>query len=212
MQWDAIQLEAKRRGALVYAIDQAQTPPMTQPGPWGDVHHGYCAGLAANWIGLAYQGKDFPYSGQVCDNPPWQSTEAQTIDANTGFSTWLNEWKVIMATFQCTVSGLQATQAHSPSAAFICQVVFRAYGCYGVSLRRNAEGSLPPGGHMVAMCNGRDGRLHLFDGNYFHIAIKDPCVFQDFVSWWLKETGYAKRYTVLTGVTGIRPPVNHTHP
>ena len=108
MQWDDIQRGAKAKGVLVYAIDQAQTPPMTQPGPWGDTRHGYCIGLGANWISLAYQGKDFPFSNQVCDNPPWQATMAQTIDANTGYTDWVNEWKVVTAPFACAVTGLKA--------------------------------------------------------------------------------------------------------
>ncbi len=206
MQWDAIQLGAKAKGVLVYAIDQAQTPPMTQPGPWGATHEGYCAGLAANWISLAYQGKDFPFASQVCDNPPWQATMAQTIDENAGFTDWVNEWKVVTQPFACTVSTLRAERPHTPSAAFICQVVFNAYGCYGVTMRR------PGGGHTVVMRNGRDGRLHLFDPNYFHVAVKGPDAFQDFVSWWLQQTGYGTRYTERTGVIGIKPPINHTNP
>jgi hypothetical protein len=112
----------------------------------------------------------------------------------------------VTAPFSCTVSSLRAQQASTPSAAFICQVVFNAYGCYGVTMRR------PGGGHAVVMRNGRDGRLHLFDPNYFHVAMKDPDKFQDFVSWWLSQTGYDTRYTTLTGVIGIRPPINHAHP
>jgi len=206
MQWDDIQKAAKAKGILVYAIDQTQTPARTQPGPWGHVWEGYCAGLAACWIAWAYQGKDFPYKDQVCDNPPYQATMAQTVDEDAGFHGWVNEWKVLLSPFSCTTSALQAERPHAPSAAFICQVLLRAYGCYGVSLRR------PGGGHTVSICNGRDGRLHLFDPNYFHVAVKDPCVFQDFVDWWLDQTGYRTRYTEMTGVVGIRPPINHTHP
>jgi hypothetical protein len=136
---------------------------------------------------------------------------AQNVDANTFDGNWLDEWKALAAVFQCNV-GLHVAQAHAPSAAFLCHHVFRAYGCYGISLRRHAEGDLPAGGHMVAMRNGRDGRLHLFDPNYFHVAMKDPKLFQHFVGWWLEKTGYDKRYTVLTGVAGIRPHINHTHP
>ena len=206
MQWDAIQQVAKNKGVLVFAIDQSQTPPMTQPGPWGDVSKGYCMGLAANWIALAYQGRDFPFANQVCDNPPRQSTMVQNIDQSARLIDWVDEWKVVTAPFLCSVTGLKATRGHLPSAAFICQVVFRAYGCYGVSLNR------PGGGHAVAMRNGRDGRLHLFDPNYFHVAMRGPDAFQAFVSWWLQQTGYDKRYTEGAGVVGIRPPINHTHP
>ena len=170
------------------------------------MQNGYCIGLAANWIALAYQGQDFPADNMECDNPPWQATMAQTIDVDTPFTDWVDEWNHVLAPFSCAPTGIKAKRDHLPSAAFICQVVFRAYGCYGITMRR------PGGGHAVAMRNGRDGRLHLFDGNYFHVAMKGPDKFQAFVSWWLQQTGYGQRYTVFTGVVGIKPPVNHTHP
>ncbi len=62
MQWDAVQTEAKTKGNLVYAMDQAQTAVMTEPGPWGEAYGGYCIGLAARWMSLQYQGKDYPYN------------------------------------------------------------------------------------------------------------------------------------------------------
>src|SRR5579871_3150352 len=208
MQWDSIQLEAKRRKCLVYAIDQAQTPPMTQPGPWGSTQHGYCAGLAANWIALAYRGQDYPFSNQVCENPPWQSTRAQNIYQDTVCTDWVLEWKVLAGDFQCSI-GHHVAHAAAPTADFICSVVFRSYGCFGVSFARGPEPPKNPeaGGHCIAMRNGRDGRLHLFDPNYFHVVMHNPDHFRHFVAWWLKETGYHKRYPLLTGVAGIRPPI-----
>jgi hypothetical protein len=206
MKWDAIQQGAKTKGVLVYAIDQAQTAPLTQPGPWGSAYDGDCIGLSANWVALAYQGKDFSFSAQVCDDPPWQATMAQTLSDDSGASTFTGRWKAAVTPFACTADGLAAERKGAPSAAFLCQVVFRAYGCYGITLER------PSGAHAVVMRNGRDGRLHLFDPNYFHVAIRKPCDFQDFVGWWLAQTGYDKRYTVASYVIGIRPPINHTHP
>lgn len=50
MNWDALQRAAKTKGYLVFAMDQAQTPVLTQPGPWGSAYDGYCIGLAATWI------------------------------------------------------------------------------------------------------------------------------------------------------------------
>ncbi len=213
MKWDDIQLEAKRRKCLIYAVDQAQSPPMTQPGPWGPMEGGYCAGLAANWIALAYDGKDFPYASEVCDYPPWQATRAQNIYADADWTTWLQEWKVLAGDFQCTV-GHHAALSAPPTAEFICSVVYRSYGCYGISFSRGPEPPSHPdaGGHCVAIRNGRDGRLHLFDPNYFHVAMHGPEHFKHFVKWWLKDTGYHKRYRLLTGVAGIRPPINHSHP
>jgi hypothetical protein len=205
MQWDAIQQEAKAKGILIYAIDQAQTPPLTQPGPWGNVRGGYCLGLAASWVALAYQGKDFPFSSHVCDNPPWQATMAQTLYANATKQDRVDDMKNALAPFSCTVSPLRARRPHTPSAAFLCQVAYNAYGCYGVIL----EG--PISAHAVVMRNGRDGRMHLFDPNYFHLAAKNLNLFQSTVDWWLSATGYRSRYTTVTTVFGIRPPINHTH-
>jgi hypothetical protein len=206
MIWSDIQKAAKAQGVLVYAINQKQTVPRTQPGPWGAIQKGYCLGLCCNWVALAYQGKDFAYAQQVCEDAPWQATMAQNIDQDAPEGDWIDDWKIGTGVFNCAVSGLKAERRGRPSAAFICQVVFRAYGCYGITLVREEST------HVIAMRNGRDGRLHLFDGNYFHVALKDPCAFQSFVDWYLTETGYDQRYTVLTGVTGIRPPINHTHP
>jgi catechol 2,3-dioxygenase-like lactoylglutathione lyase family enzyme len=149
----------------------------------------------------------------VCENPPWQATRAQCVDAGSHWLGWTNEWKVLAADFQCTVGHHVAFEG-APTADFICSFVFRSYGCYGLSFRRGPEPPHHPkaGGHCVAMRNGRDGRLHLFDPNYFHVAIRDPDHFRHFVKWWLRDTGYHKRYRVLTGVAGIRPPINHSHP
>jgi hypothetical protein len=48
MQWDAVQLDAKAKGHLIFGIDQAQTAVLTQPGPWGSAYDGYCIGLSAS--------------------------------------------------------------------------------------------------------------------------------------------------------------------
>ena len=206
MQWDAIQQLAKSKGWLVYAIDQGQTAPLTQPGPWGDVQAGYCLGLAANWVALAYQGSDLPHTAQVCDYPPWQATMAQNIYQNTGSGDRMENWKSALTAFSCTLSGFKALHKQPPSAAFFCQVAFQAYGCYGIVMEGNG------GGHAVAMRNGRDGRMHLFDPNYFHLAIRDPGQFQATVDWWLNASGYAKSFEQVSHIFGIRPPINHSHP
>jgi hypothetical protein len=47
MQWKAVQTAAKASGILVYAMDQAQTAVITEPGPWGRPPYGHCIGLTA---------------------------------------------------------------------------------------------------------------------------------------------------------------------
>ena len=206
MQWDAVQLDAKAKGHLIFGIDQAQTAVLTQPGPWGSAYDGYCIGLSASWISLAYQGKDFPTAGDACDNPPWQATEAQNLsDALKGVE-WTNWWKVAMTPFQCTLSdGLRATRHTKPTADFLWSIMSQAYGCYGVYLQGSG------GAHAIALRHGRDNRYHLFDPNYFHIAVKGKDTFKAYVGSYLTMSGYDKQFEMKTGVVGVRPPINVAH-
>jgi hypothetical protein len=179
MNWDAIQLDAKAKGYLIFGIDQAQTPVLTQPGPWGSAYDGYCIGLSASWVSLAYQGKDFPVASDACDNPPWQATEAQNLS-----------------------DALRAVRHTKPTADFLWSIMSQAYGCYGVYLQGSG------GAHAIALRHGRDNRYHLFDPNYFHIAIKGKDTFKAYVDSYLAKSGYDKQFEKKTGVVGIRPPIN----
>jgi hypothetical protein len=40
MKLGSVQLGAKSKGCLVFAMDQAQTPALTEPGPRGSAHDG----------------------------------------------------------------------------------------------------------------------------------------------------------------------------
>jgi len=208
MQWNAMQLTAKQKGWLVYAIDQSQTAVLTQPGPWGAAYSGYCIGLASQWASLMYRGQDLPFSNQVCDTPPWQSTMAQNVAANTTAADQTDFWKTTLAGFSCSLTGFKAVRRnHPPSAAFFCQVAFQAYGCYGITMVG------PGGAHAVAMRNGKDG-MHLFDANFFHLRINNPSVFQAAVDWWLSTPPYAgvsaynAIYTTESSIFGIKPPMH----
>jgi hypothetical protein len=208
MQWNAMQLTAKQKGWLVYAVNQSQTAPLTQPGPWGSATDGFCIGLAAEWASLMYQGRDLPFSNQECDNPPWQSTMAQNLsDSSTG-SGQIDFWKAALSPFACSMSGFNAVRRnHAPSAAFFCQVAFQAYGCYGITMVG------PSSAHAVAIRNGRDG-MHLFDANFFHLRINNPAIFQDAVDWWLNAppyagvSSYAATFMKESYIFGIRPPIH----
>jgi hypothetical protein len=205
MQWDGLQTTARDRGWLVYAVDQGQTAPLTQPGPWGDIRAGYCLGLAATWVSLQYQGMDLSFTAQVCDYPPWQATMAQNVYQNSTTGNRLDDYQLALKPYACVLSGFKAERRHPPSASFFCQVAFQAYGCYGIIM----EGSI--GAHAVAMRNGRDGKMHLFDANYFHLAVQNPSQFQSAVDWWLDKSGYAKGLEKVSYIFGIKPPIHHTH-
>jgi hypothetical protein len=203
MNWDAVQLAAKAKGVLVFAMDQAQTDVLTQPGPWGSAFDGYCIGLAANWVSLAYKGENFPFdAAQVCDNPPWQGTLAQNLSDAIKRVDWTDGWKAAVEPLQCHLSpGLRAYQDSKPTAGFLWSIMSLSYGCFGVSLRGGG------GAHAIALRHGRDNRYHLFDSNYFHIATKGVDTFKSLLKWYLGASGYDATYTK-AGIVGIRPPIN----
>ncbi len=110
---------------------------------------------------MQYQGTHFPVAAdKTCDNPPWQSTQAQNLSDASKSADWTGWWKVAMAPFNCTLSdGLRASRATKPTADFLWSIMAQAYGCYGVYL------SGPGGAHAIALRHGRDNRYHLFDPN-----------------------------------------------
>jgi Yersinia/Haemophilus virulence surface antigen len=203
MNWDDLQKEAKTKGNLVFAMDQAQTPVMTQPGPWGTSTDGFCLGLAAQWMFYCYQKKTFPVDGsQVCESPPWQSTLSQSLAAVSVNKGWVDFWTASAAPFQMTVSdGLRATRNTPPTAAFLHSIVIMAYGCYGVTLQA-ADGS-----HAIALRHAPDNRMHLFDANYGHFSVRDHTLLKPFLAWYLKKSGYDTEYGESTHILGVRPPI-----
>jgi hypothetical protein len=67
------------------------------------------------------------------------------------------------------------------------------------------------GAHAIALRHGRDNRYHLFDPNYFHIAIKGKDTFKAYVDSYLTMSGYDKEFEKKTGVVGVKPPINVGH-
>lgn len=200
MQWDHLQKTARSRGTLVFAMDQAQTPVCTQPGPWGNSSNGYCRGLAVLWASYCYKGKSFPAnSDKVCDNPPWQAAMSQTVGTDSMTADRWSGWQASVKVLHMSLSdGLRAWRNTRPTPDFLHSMVTKAYGCYGVRLEA-ADGV-----HAIAMRHGRDNRMHLFDANYGHFAVKDHTVLKDFLRWYLDASNYAREFTA-TGVVGIVP-------
>lgn len=79
-------------------------------------------------------------------------------------------------------------------------VAAQAYGCYGVTLTR------PRAAHAIALRQGQDGRLHLFDGDYGHFAVRGADGFRHFLDWYFGRTGYVTRYVTRTAIVGVKPP------
>src|SRR4051812_48864037 len=206
MQWDAVQTGAKAKGNLVYAMDQAQTAVMTEPGPWGEAYSGYCIGLAARWMSLQYQAKDYPYDASTKEyrGTDWRATIGQNTEFATKNTGDVKFWEWAIKPFALGLSsGLRRETQDKPSGSVINRTITQAYGCYGITLRR--EG----GAHSIAARHGRDNRFHLFDGNYGHFVAMHADRFKQFLDWYFEQTGYKDRYAKSVMVIGIRPPINH---
>ena len=212
MEWYQLQRTADTKGELIFAMDQSQTPAMTQPGPWGTTSAGYCLGLAATWISYGYEGKSFPVDGnKVCDNPPWRSTLAQTlaVDSKATATKWEDYWATAAKAFNMRVSdGLRAKRETMLTGNFIHSIVTKAYGFYGVTVTGTGGEDGKTITHAVALRHGRDNRMHFFDANFGHFAVKDHTKLKAFMDWFWKESGYDTNYLEKTvGIVGIRPPI-----
>ncbi len=204
MKWNALQTTAKARGLLVFAMDQSQTPVMTQPGPWGTSTTGYCIGLAATWISYCYTGKSFPVDGSsVCDDPPWKSTWAQNLSDDTAAAKWLDYWTSAISPFNMGLSdGLKAFRSTMLTGAFIRSVAAQAYGCYGITVTGTG------GSHGIALRHARDNRMHFFDANFGHFAVRDHTQLAPFLDWYWTASGYGPNFLGSTvGIVGVTPAI-----
>lgn len=204
MIWKPLQITARDKGQLVFAMRQSQTPAMTQPGPWGTSTTGYCIGLAATWASYCYAGQSFPVdANKVCDNPPWKSTMSQTLSDATDAKKWLDYWTAAIEPFQLRLSdGLRAKRSTMLTGAFIRSIVAQAYGCYAVTVSGTA------GAHAVALRHGRDNRMHFFDANSGHFVVSDHTRIAAFLDWYWKTSRYDTNFLESTvAIVGLRPPI-----
>lgn len=203
MDWVPLQTAAKGKGQLVFAMRQIQTPAMTQPGPWGTTSAGYCLGLACAWMSYGYAGKSFPVSGQVCDNPPWQSSWAQTAAGDKPAAEWVDFWKSAIEPFQMRLSeGLRFKREIMLTGNFIHSVVTLAYGCYGVTVTGTG------GSHAIALRHARDNKIHFFDANFGHFVVSDHTRLKAFLDAYWVASGYANNFLEKTvAIVGVRPPI-----
>jgi hypothetical protein len=201
MQWNDLQKTAKARGQLVFAMDQSQTPVMTQPGPWGTATTGYCIGLAAAWISGCYTNTSFPVDGnKVCDYPPWKSTWGQNLSDDSN-ADWIGQWTVVVQPFNMGLSsGLRAYRSSMLTGSFIHSIASKAYGCYGIYVRGTG------GAHGIAVRHGRDNRMHFFDANFGHFVVQDHTKLAPFLDWYWPKAGYSPDFLSRgVGIVGVTP-------
>lgn len=207
MKWNQVQLTAKARNQLVFAMNQGEQPRPTFPmaRDTSALDEGYCMGLSIHWIEQLYAGRNFPYVAltQEYNEIDWialdlyQKYDAQPIVRDGSYG-----WKNAVALRNMRVClGLKAEQwLKKPTGRFLCDAVRKAWGCYGVTLSGSG------GQHAIAIRHARDNTFHLFDPNHGHFAVKWIDRFQPFLDWYLTETRYAEWFASGNIVLGVRPP------
>jgi len=202
MHWDDVQKDARDAGYLVFAMDQAQTPVMTEVGPWGNAYSGFCAGCVVCWIGLRYGGSDFAFDPGTREvrMPDWRTTRDQNVyeDAPGDFP---DQLVPAFAQYGLTLNrGRLTRKTEAPTGTILKSAGLAGEGCYYISIRR------ADGGHAIAMQNMGKAGWRLFDANYGEFTAKDDNQFDTFVTWYMDATNYDTKYTAATRIIGINPP------
>ena len=209
-------------GTLVYYMNQSDTDPLSEPGPWGTIDGGYCAGLTVRWIRLSYAGKDFVPVGSTWggvsmkyfNGTDWQATIYQNrlrdySGSNT--TTRLGRAQFALGLAQMMVGELQGGSESMPAnGARLSSVIAKSYGSYYTSLG-GADGA-----HAIAFRHARPksgkgpGEFHIFDPNVGHFMWNAPAVnWPGVIDWYLQSVGYTKDYDKAYFITRATPPVNH---
>lgn len=207
MDWHPLQTTAKNRGQLVFAMRQSQLPMKKLPIIKQLTEGGFCIGLSVTWIAMQYEGEAFSVEGGiggVCEWPPFRAVLYQNISKIEGEPDWTDFWDTAGRPEQLRLSdGLRAKRNTKPTADFIYSIVTKAYGCYGITMEGDAAA------HAVAMRHGRDNRMHFFDPNFGQFVVADHTKLKAFLNWFFAQVPfYQEKLNTMTGVVGIKPPIN----
>lgn len=215
MPMNDLQTEADQRGFLIYAMNQANTPPLAKvangepaPGPWGAVYEGYCAGLATRWIALRYAMYDYPFdrATKMCTLPDWQATRDQNIvidewaDPKLRFPT---QFKAPFAQYGLQLNlGAVIDFPTAMNGVLLRRVGLAAEGCHCIYLAGKG------GAHAVAMMNEGKQGWRFFDANFGHFRLPSGPAFESFIDWFMDKSGYNQQQFLSEHVATvhINPP------
>jgi hypothetical protein len=210
MNWDDVQTEAKRKGWLVFAMDQGQTYVMAQHSPYVPAYKGYCFGLAVAWIALRYAGSDFAYDSKTLefDDTDWDAVEDQSIyehTARTGeypFGPLVTEdFAPAFAKYGLTLNKGRVTNQNSVATGSMLRAAGSAgTGCYFICMfNLNA-------GHAIAIQNEGGGRWRLFDPNHGSLHVNSDTEFEKLIDWYIDKAQYDITLSRVTKIVGVNPP------
>lgn len=188
--WGEIQLEALKRGELVYAMNEG----------WATLSEGI--GYALCWVGLRAWDRDYafslreePVAGPVSDGATAEVARDQAVCRSLGDST-LRRFEAVMRQYGVSVNDrryMQTTQAIG--ARLILARISYGDGLYYFEMRR--------AGGMHALAVQREGdRYHLFDCHYGHFRIEGLRNFAVLLDRFMRQADYARVYDKGTIVAG----------
>lgn len=199
---DDVQLAAKRRGELVYAMDQGQTAMLTQPGPWGHIQSGFCAGLAVRWRSLRHENKDYPYDPRTLEleTPDWQATRDHNIGKDA-HKTGADAYDAMLRQYGMSINPGRISEREGAASGYMLRAAAEAApGCYFVSLRGARDS------HAIAMQNESGHLFRLFDANKGEFVLKGANRFGEFLDEFLADTLYRLAFPNMAVVFAVNPP------
>lgn len=213
---------AAKHGNLVYYMNQSDTAPLNQDGPWGNIGGGYCAGLTVRWLRLTYLGTDFPcepgfrYLGEKIryfNGTDWQATAYQNkifeySKAASPTAAMRVQYALGLAQMLLAKDLLEDVGTTGATGARLFRILKQSYGGYYVSMRSKTEG------HAIGMRHGKPlggkgpGVLHIFDPNYGHFAWPiASSQWAKIIDSYLYFTGYAKDLGDAYTIGRATPPI-----
>ena len=206
--------DTHKSGELVYAMSQSHTMAWWGPGPWGNIHRGFCLGLAVRWIWLRHGNEDYPLDPGTPTSvffPDWQATRDQTLYMDAQEAARRAGGKY---TFESTIMPVLQNYGMilNPGRTFFrswcepgtpCEWVAEAgKGCYLVSLRA------PFSAHAVAMQNEGGDVFRLFDANAGEFRLRGKRPLLAFFTRYL-ENLYDRQYHDVRMLDIAAPLGNH---
>ena len=207
MSMDEVQLRARGKGELVYAMRQKDTVMSREPGPWGDIRRGFCAGLAMRWIWLRYGDRDYAFdpASLELDLPDWEATRDQNIllDIHTAHKFELNQWrelydKMAQASGMSLNKGRTLERHLTATGEMLRHAAEAGTGCYLINMYGAS-------GHAVAMQRESGDVFRFFDANRGEFILRGGQRFTGFMDEYMTEV-YKGRFSGLTCVAFINPP------
>ena len=185
---DRLIVEAMNRGELVFTMNQALSEQIRKAGPWGDIHSGFCKGLALQWLSLRMECDDFTFDEyQVCHNPPWEATKLFNIYSDY-FSVHGNSDVMMISLLQkANMFLLRKSEPLYFDAEGLAFELTHESGMSQISF-------IGEGGNHAVAAECVNGVYTFFDPNYGAFKLRGCSRFADWLEDFFHKTKYDKMF------------------